>query len=480
MMNVVVVCSDTFRYDHLGFLKQQPVHTPRLDQLAAESAAFTDFWLCSFPTMVNRIEVFSGRYTFPFFNWGPLPYEYPVLSEVFRRHGFATALLADNLHMIRKGWGYGRGFDYVNQVRGQVHDPFQPKSAPLAPLACPEDKIGGRKDRLDQYRRNAGWYQQRGTNCTATLFQAALDWFDQPRDKFFMWIDAFDPHEPWDAPEQFLRQYPWNPKGDAVIWPKPGYANVYPEADFENMRSLYAAEVTQVDYWVGQLVDRLRSRGLLDNTAIIFCSDHGIYFGEHGLVGKPVKIGHLTAMYEELGHLPMLVRHPEGLGAGRLIGGIGQPPDIFATALDLAGIARVPWAQGHSLVPRLRGESSAQKFAVGGYHPHRGRVSCLSLWSEEWCLMYSPTHGLDGSELYHVPSDPTHRTNVIAAHRAVAAELLDTMHRWLDSLDVPPARQDQLLHNAPFGQRHQITHQIWLWQRHLQYWWNYRHYARGG
>ena len=60
-MNVLVICSDTFRYDHLGFVGRQQVATPNLDQLARESASFSDFWLCSFPTLVNRIEVFSGR-----------------------------------------------------------------------------------------------------------------------------------------------------------------------------------------------------------------------------------------------------------------------------------------------------------------------------------------------------------------------------------------------------------------------------------
>ncbi len=76
-MNVIVICSDTFRFDHLGFLGQQPVSTPQLDQFARESAVFADFWLCSFPTLVNRIEVFTGRYTFPLYNWGKLPYEFP-------------------------------------------------------------------------------------------------------------------------------------------------------------------------------------------------------------------------------------------------------------------------------------------------------------------------------------------------------------------------------------------------------------------
>src|ERR1041384_3038437 len=206
-MNVIVICSDTFRYDHLGFLNRHNVFTPNLDKLAAESASFADFWLCSFPTLVNRIEVFTGRCTFPFFHCGPLPYEYPVLSEVFRRHGFSTALMADNLHLMKPGWRFGRGFDLVKDTPGQVHDDFQPAFAPMIALPCPAEKLAPPRNRLDQYRRNAWWYRNHHTSTTANLFQDAIRYLESPPEKFFLWIDAFDPHEPWDAPDEFRKLY---------------------------------------------------------------------------------------------------------------------------------------------------------------------------------------------------------------------------------------------------------------------------------
>src|SRR5262245_5809040 len=138
-MNVIVICSDTFRYDHLGFLGRQQVFTPNLDRLARESASFSDFRLCSFPTVLNRIEVFSGRYTFPLIDWGRLPFEYPVLSEVFSHHGFVTGLVADNPHLMKEKFGFGRGFDFVKDVPGQADDPFVPESAPMIDLPCPAE-----------------------------------------------------------------------------------------------------------------------------------------------------------------------------------------------------------------------------------------------------------------------------------------------------------------------------------------------------
>lgn len=479
-MNVVVICSDTFRYDHLGFLKKQDVLTPNLDKLAAESAVFSDFWVCSFPTLVNRIEVFSGRYTFPLFDWGALPYEFPVLSEVFKRQGFTTALIADNLHLFEKDFGFSRGFDFVDHVPGQTHEHFQPPTAPMIDLPCPESKLEPPPRRLERYRRNACWYQQQGTNTTATVFRSAIKWFDKPPEKFFVWIDAFDPHEPWDAPAEFLKPYSWNDKGDAVFWPKSGFASAYPEADVQNMRSLYKAEATQTDLWVGQLLAHLRDKQLLANTAVIFCSDHGYYFGEHDLLGKPMRIDKPTPIYEELGHIPLLIRHPKGIGAGQTIPGLCQPPDLFATALELAGIPSVPWTQGNSLVPRLKGSTGGQSFAVAGCHPHSGRVSSLTAQTDEWCLLYNPKKQLDGSELYHRPSDPTQTRNLIAENRAIAQQLFDKLSAWLDTLAVPPARKKQLLGNVPFTRWNNLQHRLSIWAKRRSFLRRYKNYARGG
>ena len=479
-MNVIVICSDTFRYDHLGFLKKQEVQTPNLDKLATESAAFSDFWLCSFPTLVNRIEVFSGRYAFPLFDWGALPYEFPVLSEVFQRHGFKTALIADNLHLFENQFGFDRGFDFVNHVPGQTHEHFQPSSAPMIDLPCLEEKLEPPARRLERYRRNAWWYRQQGTNTTATVFRSAIEWFDNAPGKFFMWIDAFDPHEPWDAPSQFLKPYPWNDKGDAVFWPKSGYANAYPEADVENMRSLYKAEATQTDYWVGNLLRRLREKGLLNNTVVLFCSDHGYYFGEHGLLCKPMRIDKPTPIYEELGHIPLLIRHPDALGAGQTIPGLCQPPDLYATALELAGIPGVDWAQGHSLLPRLKGSTGNQSFAVGGCHPHSGRVSCLTALTDEWCFLYNPKKQLAGSELYHRPSDPTQTRDVIADNRHIAQQLFHNLGVWLDSLGVSVARQKQLLYSAPFTRWNNLQHRFRVVTKRQTYMRRYKNYSRGG
>jgi arylsulfatase A-like enzyme len=480
-MNVIVICADTFRRDHLGFLGCQPVLTPNLDRLARASAVFEDFVLCSFPTLLNRIEVFTGRPAFPFHNWGPLPFRFPVLAEVFRHHGFATGLVADNTHLMEHGFGFERGFASVDNVPGRMHDKFQPETAPMIELPCPAEKLDVSPKRLARYRRNAWWYRQRGTNTTETVFRQAMRWLEEPREKFFLWIDSFAPHEPWDAPQRYLEPYPWNEAGDAVIWPHYGSASRrYSAADLANMRSLYKAETTQTDRWVGEFMDHLAGQKLLENTIVIFCSDHGYYLGEHDLIGKLMKRGteRPTTIYDEVGRLPLLIRHPQGLAAGKFVAGLCQPPDLFATTLDFAGIGPVPWAQGSSLVPRLHGLPGAQKLAVGGCHPRPGNVGCLTVWTDEWGLVYSPFQGLAGSELYHRPSDPAQARNLIGARRDVAGELFGQLTTWLAELGVPESRRRQLLHAAPAGWIARAGDRLQSLRHRWSYLSRYRGYAR--
>lgn len=481
LMNIIIICSDTFRYDHLGFINAKKVLTPTLDQFARESALFTNYRLCSFPTILNRMDVFTGRYTFPITGWGRLPYQYPILPEVFQHHGYTTGLIADNPHMMKEGSGFRRGFDFVKDVPGQNDDHFQPRTTPMVELPCADEKLEPRPGRLERYRRNAFWYRQQGTCTTELIHEEAIRWLDNVRGKFFLWVDAFNPHEPWDAPKKYLEKYPWNESGDHVFWPRDGRIDRYPDSDQVNMKSLYRAEVTQVDDCIGRIMNHLESSGRLKDTVVIFCSDHGYYFGEHGFIGKLFKreTGP-NKIYSELGHIPLLIRHPEGLGAGKRIDGFCQPPDLFATAVDLCGLPRVPWAQGTSLLPRIHGEKSQQLFAIGGMHPHPRNYACITIWDDQWSMIYSPVKGINGSELYHRASDPNEKKNILQSNRVAAENQIELIRTWFESLKVTKALERQLLHYENVGWSRKIRRRIWSIRNHVNYFCKYRNYRKPG
>ena len=120
-----------------------------------------------------------------------------------------------------------------------------------------------------------------------------------------------------------------------------------------------------------------------------------------------------------------------------------------------------------------------QTFAVGGCHPREKNVGCLTVWTDEWCFIYSPQSGLDGSELYHRPSDSAQTQNVIAQHRAVAEEHFRMLCSWLDDFKLSPARRRQLLHADGFGWRDRLRQRLWLWRNQRSYRRQFREYARG-
>jgi len=128
----------------------------------------------------------------------------------------------------------------------------------------------------------------------------------------------------------------------------------------KHAKALYAGEVTLVDRWFGNLLEKIEDLGLLENTAIIFTSDHGTFLGEHGFIHK------YNLLYEEIAHIPLIIRLPETHSSthGRSNGFV-QPPDLMPTILELANTKIPPVVQGKSIISLVRGgRSSERKIAV--------------------------------------------------------------------------------------------------------------------
>jgi len=268
------------------------------------------------------------------------------------------------------------------------------------------------------------------------------------RRPFLLWLDSFDPHEPWDPPEEFRNLYADpNYKGVELIHPVPGEVEGYlTEEEEAYVRALYAGEVTLVDKWVGEFVNFLKDKGLLDDTLLIWTSDHGEPLGRrehgHGIIRKA-----RPWPYEELSHIPLLVRHPEGIGAGRRIEAFVETVDIMPTILDFLGVEGPKWMHGKSLLPLMRGEvERIRDFAVSGYYNR-----AWSIRDEEWTLiLWLPTRPkrmdqtpwtLGGTletpkspELYHRGSDPYELKNVLEEHPDEAMRLELTLRRFVSTL----------------------------------------------
>jgi hypothetical protein len=195
-----------------------------------------------------------------------------------------------------------------------------------------------------------------------------------------------------------------------MIWPP--YARdavargVITAREVEHLRANYGSKLAMIDHWLGEVLDAFDARGWWDDTALIVCTDHGHYLGEHDIVGKPG-----VPIYETMGHLPLFVAWP-GVAPGRC-DALTTTVDLHATLCDVFGVTPEHRTHGRSLAPLVTGEAAAiRDWAVLGVwgrevsvtDGHRtyarapeGENAPLSMWSNRWSTM--PVHAFPALRL---------------------------------------------------------------------------------
>jgi len=366
-VNFIVIISDTLRRDHLGCYGNGWISTPHIDRFAADSLLFMNAYSGSFPTVPHRRDVLTGRFTASYAPWAPLSPDEVVLPQVLKEKDYVSMMVCDCPHILENGYGYDRGFDGFEWIRGQETDRW--KTYPEAPEhPCDPRKIRT-ADRLSRHhRRNTAWWQYEADTFVARTMTEACRWLEKSyrRERFFLYVDTFDPHEPWDAPQWYVDMYDPGYEGEVVDYPQYAHTDFLSDTELKHVRALYAAEVTLVDRWVGRLLEKIADLGLLRDTVVVFTTDHGFLHGEHGLIGKslisPERL-HYVPLYEEINHIPLAVHFPAA-APGRKTA-VVEPMDFMPTILDVAGIPQPGAVHGRSFAEVLRGgRDEHRKFAV--------------------------------------------------------------------------------------------------------------------
>jgi arylsulfatase A-like enzyme len=446
-MNFIVIVSDTLRRDFLRCYGNEWISTPHIDRFAAKAQVFDRAYSLSFPTVPHRRDLMTGRFTATYTGWAPLGPDEVVLAQVLSDAGHKTMMIADCPHILEDGYHYDRGFEGWEWIRGQETDRW--KTAPELPAPrCDLAKIRGNWIGRLHRRAVAQWRHEKDCFVAQTM-TTACEWLEDNRGgrDFFLYVDAFDPHEPWDAPQWYVDMYDPGYTGQVVDYPHYAYTKDFlTEAELKHCRALYAAEVTLVDRWVGRLFEKIEDLGLLNDTMVLFTTDHGFLHGEHGIIGKAV-IGpdsrlHYLPPYEEINHIPWIVRLPGGAPGRRRA--IVQPCDIMPTILDLAGVEIPATVHGRSFAGVLRGDGdSHREFAVSSPNV-REAIAIAAVIKGRWTAAIRPKYGTDGKApdkavdgrakaqaaaqgradlLFDVEADPKQERDVAAMHPEVLAEL---------------------------------------------------------
>ncbi|MFO7918619.1 MAG: sulfatase [Anaerolineae bacterium] len=422
-MNIITIVSDTLRYDCVayhgtepeGWDLASPIRTPHIDHFAQEAMVFDQAYTGSFPTIPMRTDMFTGKLTFPFRGWTPLPVEERILSEELSKAGYVSMLICDTPHLVRDGHRFDRGFSAWHWNRGQEGDRAITDDIPVE-YTCDPDKLRAaeRHKKCHLRWRTAHWQSEEDTFVARTM-RDACRWLERnhTHEKFFLHIDTFDPHEPWDPPQHYRDLYDPGYTGQVVDHPLYDYDDYLTPEELRHCRALYAGEVTLVDTWLGRLFETMEHLRLYEDTAVFFLSDHGHYIGDHGRVGKSGEgADGPWPYYQEINHLVMMARVPGGKRGVRT-DRLTQPVDIMPTILDLAGLPVPDGIDGISLVPLFEGKPVSQWPVVVTSRvlsDDAGDAVCSTITNGSWTLQY---RGSDyPAELHDLEKDPHQEHNV--------------------------------------------------------------------
>lgn len=443
-MNVVVVNLDSLRRDHVGVYGNDWIRTPSLDALAGESMRFTRAFPESIPTINARRSILTGIRTWPFRNWIPqkgetffpagwqrIPEEQTSLTEILAENEFDTALITDTYHLFKASMNFQRGFNVFDYIRGQERDRY--RSAALASDAeVDRYTVPGNnqsmRDKVRQYRANVTDRRREEDWFAPTVFTRAMDYLEMAKDTtepFFLFVDSFEPHEPWDPPEEYANMYGDPIESGEPIAPNYGPSDYLEEDEVRRMREIYAGSVTLADKWFGNFMNRMDDLGYMDNTLLFVFSDHGISIAEHGYTGKVAE-----AIWPELKDIVFYVRHPEGDGAGSTSDFRASFHDIPATVLANMGIERGPM-DGQDLTPVLEGGEPEEErpYITLGYDNYS--------WAEDDEYALSVRNDGEEARLYDLQTDPDMNADIASDNPDVVRRMLDE-YILADAGEEPP------------------------------------------
>ncbi len=326
-MKTIFILLDSLNRHFLNIYGNTWVKTPNIDRFAEKSFIFNNHWTGSAPCMPARRDMMTGRLNFLWRSWGPIePFDI-TLQEKLRENGVFTHLVTDHYHYFEIGGeNYHTQFNSWDLIRGQEDDPWVSR---VKLPQIPEHLGRMRKN----YVLNKTRFEKESDFPTPKTFQSAINWLNENHDAddFMLWVEAFDPHEPFDCPQEYLDLY--DDDWDGPLFNGSPYQPVKesPEA-IEHLRKQYAATLTMADRWLGKLLDVLDKYSLWDDTMVILTSDHGHLLGEHNYTGK-----NYMPSYNELCHIPLLVHLP-GNNDKRKISALTQNIDLMPTLLDYYGI----------------------------------------------------------------------------------------------------------------------------------------------
>lgn len=339
--------------------------TPHFRRLAERTAQFNRFYSASLPCMPARRDIHTGRYSFLHRGWGAVEPFDNSMPEILKHNGIYSRLVSDHYHYWEDGGAtYHSRYSSWEAVRGQEADQWADQSAApdipehvptMREVTHPEWWTTNWKNR-ERYRRENAWPIEKTFDLGLQFLERNAD-----QDNWFLQIETFCPHEPFDSPDELRHFNGDSYSGPVFDWPPYAPVSESPEL-VEHMRSRYAASLHMCDQNLGRVLDFMDAHDLWKDTMLIVNTDHGFMLGEKDWWAKSV-----MPCYNEVANIPFFIWDPRAGVRGVQREALCQTIDIPATVLDFFGIDRPAEMQGKSLMPAIVDDAPLRQFAMYGY-----------------------------------------------------------------------------------------------------------------
>ena len=422
--NVLILVADTLRADHVSTYGYKRPTTPRIDRFAAEGRTFLEAYSTSSWTLPSHASLFTGRRVHEHRAGHDghrfLGREFPTLAEVLGRSGYASGGFMANTFWVGRQTGLQRGFIRYEDFYGNVGD------------ALVRTSLG--RTLAYEVLPYFGFIDIPGRKRAGDINERMLSWIDSLGGRpFFAFANYMDVHGPYIPPPAYDGHFAgkrFERGTEIVLGPLTDKTKVPEPVVLRSWIDRYDESLLYLDEQVGRLFDELARRGILDNTIVVFTSDHGEAWGEHNL------IYHGHSLYQEQIRIPFIIRFPSGVAAGERTSRPVALEQIPLLVAELAGITQTPFpayslrahaappseAVAVSEIPYGRGMPSVFPIASGGLR---------SVQTEQWHLIVSES---GRAELYDLVRDRAELKNL--ADEPAFADVLSKLQERLD-LEVP-------------------------------------------
>jgi arylsulfatase A-like enzyme len=432
--NLIYILADDLGYGDLGCYGQKRIQTPNLDRMAAEGMRFTQHYAGSTVCAPSRCTLMTGKHTGRCTVRGNVDVlmkpDEPTVAKLLKRAGYATACIGK--------WGIGHppppqdphrnGFDhffgYLSMWHAHNYYPdFLWKNGEKVPL---RNVVQHPEKHYKTDQKDLVGLAAKKADYSSDLFtQDALDFIDRQNGPFFLFLPYTIPHANNEAGR-------FGSHGMEV--PDLG---IYEDQDWPDPEKGKAAMITRLDGDIGRIFERLKKRGIDDNTLVIFSSDNGPhkeggvdpnFFDSNG----PLK-GVKRDLYEGGIRVPMIARWPARIKAGTMSDHVSAFWDVLPTVAEIAGVKAPPEADGISMLPVLLGrEPKRRRYLYWEFHEGRSKQAVrMGKWK---AVRLAPSRPI---ELYDLSEDVGEENDVADEHprivkrvERILAQVRTDEQRW--------------------------------------------------